>query len=283
MQAWHQKNQMEPEFPFLLGISESLEFPPHWHEEIELIYVLEGKLMAGLNHDTYFLQPRDILLISPGDVHYFFSHSKPNRCVVLRFAMPFLDSFSMEMGHRRFTSPLLQPPAREKGEDPACVYSILERQILEMVKEQQNKEKGYQMVLKARLYDIGAALVRNVPTEINSSRDRSKQLSRLERLQKVFRYVEERYAEGITLKEIARVANFSIYHFTRFFKEATGMTFNQYLSNLRIRRAVQYLRDTEDPVTEVAFKTGFNSIKTFNRVFKEITGFSPTEYRKSNK
>jgi AraC-like DNA-binding protein len=93
--------------------------------------------------------------------------------------------------------------------------------------------------------------------------------------------VEHNYTREITLAEIAGAANFSIYHFARFFKEATGMTFIQYLNNYRISKAIRYLCSTTDPITEIAFQAGFDSIKTFNRVFKQLKGCSPTEYKKS--
>ena len=113
-----------------------------------------------------------------------------------------------------------------------------------------------------------------------SPHEKSRKLGRLERLEQVFEYVDNNYDRPISLDQIARVANFSIYHFTRFFKETTGMTFGEYLNSYRIKKAEAYLEDAQNTITEIAFKSGFNSIKTFNRVFKHQKGCSPSEYRK---
>jgi AraC-like DNA-binding protein len=72
-----------------------------------------------------------------------------------------------------------------------------------------------------------------------------------------------------------------MYHFTRFFKDTTGMTFWQYLNNYKVSKAVNLLINTSDSISEIAFNSGFNSIKTFNRVFKQVKGCSPSEFRKA--
>lgn len=59
------------------------------------------------------------------------------------------------------------------------------------------------------------------------------------------------------------------------------MTFGHYLNNYRIEKASDLLKSTEDPITEIVFKSGFGSIKTFNRVFKQIRGCSPSSYKKT--
>jgi AraC-like DNA-binding protein len=105
-------------------------------------------------------------------------------------------------------------------------------------------------------------------------------LKKLEMLDNIFKYIENNYREQINLSEVAKAASFSMYHFTRFFKDATGMTFWQYLNNYRISKAVNYLMNTSDSISDIAYNSGFNSIKTFNRVFKQAKGYSPSQFKK---
>jgi len=81
------------------------------------------------------------------------------------------------------------------------------------------------------------------------------------------------------LDDVAKITNFSVFHFSRFFKETTGITFCQYVNQYRIAKSVEYLLNTEDTITEIVFKSGFNNAKTFNRVFRQIKGCSPTDYK----
>ncbi|MEJ0064353.1 MAG: helix-turn-helix transcriptional regulator [Caulobacteraceae bacterium] len=78
---------------------------------------------------------------------------------------------------------------------------------------------------------------------------------------------------------LARVSGVSEAHFARSFKEAFGVPPHRYLLTRRIERATALLRDTDLPVTEIAFETGWNSLGTFGRTFRDVTGESPGEFR----
>ncbi|NLY75929.1 MAG: AraC family transcriptional regulator [Firmicutes bacterium] len=275
MEAWRQKNLTDDQSPFNLFITDVLEFPPHWHDEIEIIYVLEEELVIGLNSEIFHLKPRDIFLINSGEVHYFVTPPKKSRRIILQFELSLFQSLANFLRERKPVSPLIPFESPEFG-----AHRDLEKQLLAIVQEYSRKSPGYQLAIRARLYDLAVVILRQVPTEPYSSSDRNKHLKRLERLEQVFNYVEQNHHREITLTEIAKTANFSIYHFTRFFKETTGMTFTRYLNNYRINKAVKYLTETADPITEVAFKSGFESIKTFNRVFKQLKGCSPSAFKR---
>lgn len=282
MQALHQRELVSSDFPFRLFESGNLEFPPHWHEEIEMVYVLEGEIDVGVNNRLYKLNPKDILLIGGRDIHSFSSQNIQSKLVIIQFKLSLFDSLSSMFGDRRFVRPLLQHSRRLDKDPESTAHQRIENQILDMIQEYSGKLEGYRLALKARLYDLAVILLRQVPMENYPPREKSRLLNRLERLKKVFAYVEENYNRSISLEEVAEEASFSVYYFTRFFKEATGMTFGQYLSFYRINIAEEYLLSYNDPITEVAFKAGFNSIKTFNRVFKKLKGCSPTEFREQN-
>ena len=69
---------------------------------------------------------------------------------------------------------------------------------------------------------------------------------------------------------------FSEAYFSKFFKKIAGMTFSQYLNRVKVEEAVRLLRENKGlPVTEIAFRCGFNTIRNFNRIFKEVTGCTP--------
>jgi AraC-like DNA-binding protein len=275
MEPWRQKNLTDGQFPFNLFITDILEFPPHWHEEIEIIYVLEEELVIGLNSEIYHLKPRDIFLINSGEVHFFVTPPKKSQRIILQFELSLFQSLTDFLRARKPVSPLIPFDTPESG-----AHHDLEKQLLTIAREYSKKLPGYQLAISARLSDLAVILLRQVPTEPYSPLERNKHLKRLERLEQVFNHVEQNYTRGITLAEIAKAANFSVYHFTRFFKETTGMTFTQYLNNYRINQAIKFLTETTDSITEIAFKSGFESIKTFNRVFKQLKGRSPSAFKK---
>jgi transcriptional regulator GlxA family with amidase domain len=81
------------------------------------------------------------------------------------------------------------------------------------------------------------------------------------------------------IHRLAQVSAVSVAHFARSFKEAFGVPPHRYLLTRRIERATALLRDTDLPVTDIALQTGWNSIGTFGRIFRDITGESPGEFR----
>ncbi|HEX2953123.1 MAG TPA: AraC family transcriptional regulator [Bacillota bacterium] len=278
MQAWHQQNLLEPSFPFTIFLSENTQFPPHWHGEMEIVYVLDGHLKVGLNHELFSLGPRDIFIIGSGQVHHFPPQTLDSRLIFIQFGLSFFDSYSSVMSDRRLTHPLLGRSGRYCAED-AELHGLMEKQIQLLVKEYEEKTEGYPIALKARLYDLFLLLLRFAPMKRYSKEEKRNQLNRLNRLEMVFEYVEEKMDSKISITEVAKVVNFSIYHFTRFFKAATGMTFGDYLKHFRIKKAEWYLTSTEDTITEIAMKTGFSSVQSFDRVFKELKGCSPRTFR----
>ena len=102
-----------------------------------------------------------------------------------------------------------------------------------------------------------------------------------QRMSTVFDYCLTNFQERITLDEIAKIAVMSPTAFCRFFKERTNKTFNQFLLELRVEHACQLLRtpNNQDPIANIAYTSGFNSVSNFNRYFKKQKGISPREYK----
>jgi transcriptional regulator GlxA family with amidase domain len=86
--------------------------------------------------------------------------------------------------------------------------------------------------------------------------------------------------EAWPIKRLAAVSGISSAHFARSFKEAFGVPPHRYLLTRRIERAKALLRDTDMPIIDIAFQTGWNSLGTFGRTFQDITDESPTDLRK---
>lgn len=94
------------------------------------------------------------------------------------------------------------------------------------------------------------------------------------------KYIQDRYRDQLSLDEAAKAVNASTRHFCKVFKQATGITFTDYLSRVRVEKAKSMLANMNLRVSEIAFEVGFDSISQFNRSFKRVTGQTPTDYRR---
>ena len=93
-------------------------------------------------------------------------------------------------------------------------------------------------------------------------------------------FILEHQADELSLSTVAKAVNTSTFYFCKMFKRATGLHFTQYLARVRIEKARNLLLNPNLRVSEIAYEVGFQSLTHFNRVFKKITGLSPTDYRK---
>lgn len=281
IKPYKQKVILDEATQWAIYITNEKDFPPHSHEEIELIYVIDNEIDITINNSKYHLRPRDILFVSSKDIHSFTTAGEMCNRAVLVFKAPLIGEVFEFFTHQRPDNPFIAYEASE--EQHKMMHGYLEKQILEIIDEYKHKQGVYTLAITARIYNILTMIVRSM-TFIHYSTAEAKQLYKeIETAQKVLSYVNKHYEESITLEHGAKVSGYSLYHFTRFFKKMTGMTFNEYLTSLRIQKSSEILLETEKPITEIAYLCGFNSIKTYNRVFKEFKKMSPREFRKSNK
>jgi AraC-like DNA-binding protein len=142
-----------------------------------------------------------------------------------------------------------------------------------------------QLYLTARMIDIIILLCKSTTSQINldSMGNDKKKVMGLEKINKSFEYIEKCYSEDIHLKDIASAAGFSEFYFSRLFKEITEKSFHQFLNEFRIKKAEVMLMDSNNSISEAAYASGFSSISTFDRLFRQIKGCSPQEFRKLKK
>ena len=107
----------------------------------------------------------------------------------------------------------------------------------------------------------------------------TRQKDLIDKFNSVLDYLDEHYAEDITLEKVADVAGFSKFHFSRLFKQCSGYNFYDYVCFRRIKAAETLLLKPGSSITEVALQSGFSSLSTFNRTFKKVKGCTPSEYR----
>ncbi|ULT22220.1 AraC family transcriptional regulator [Sphingobacterium sp. E70] len=99
------------------------------------------------------------------------------------------------------------------------------------------------------------------------------------RINEIFQYTFQHFGDKISLEDIAAVAHMTPHAFCKYFKKHTRKTYVTFLNEIRIERACKMLIDeSSESVSNIAFKTGFNNVVNFNRVFKKITKHSPSEY-----
>jgi AraC-like DNA-binding protein len=280
MNPWHEKIALKTNNPLKIIVS-SLEegFPTHWHQEIEIVYILDGQMQIGINKDIFSLTTGDLLFIGSCELHYYLPNPLGCRKIILQLGKPVFDAYSELIFGHRFVIPHLNAGSGIVAGSGGSLHTWIEKNIQAIYKEWEVRSTGHELVIKARMNDLAAAIIRDFPMEAYSLHEKTKRLEQLERLDKVLKYIENDYGSEITLQSAAEVSGFSVTYFSRFFKEATGSNFVDYVHTFRANIAMSLLLDNGESVTGIAYRSGFNSIETFNRVFKKVTGSTPSAFR----
>lgn len=279
IQGLHEKELFEQDFPFrmLINRDPDFDYPAHWHNAIEIIYILENRFTVFVNSKEFDLEEKDIIFIPSEDIHEFRSETPTGTRLFINFELSGLGSYA---DTDRLRTQLCDIRIVRRGE--GGLYARIEEEIKKMLREWKNSGFASELYYTARMLDILLLLLRSTPSSVNmgNMKDSKKQLWGLEKINKSFQYIEQNYAEDIHLKDIAQAAGFSEYYFSRLFKEITEKSFHQYVSEYRIKKAEPLLMDPDYTVSEAAYAVGFSSISTFDRIFKKIKGCSPQEFRK---
>ncbi|MEO1772346.1 helix-turn-helix transcriptional regulator [Candidatus Enterococcus ferrettii] len=270
--------ELDKDFPFRTLINDgNILTTPHWHREVELIYVTKGTISLGIDDIPYKLSEGEIAFISSGLIHYVLASPGSER-LVYQFDLSYFASLNKEnLDLQKLFSELVPVSLYWKQQQEEIIRQLLESIQLEM----DTQQTGYQFVVKAAIFQLISLLIRDIPKQTKQPKKMNKLATKdvLEKLDEIFRYVEDYYQEDITLRNIADVSGYSTFYFTKFFKRNTGKTFLTFLNDYRIDKAKWLLINSDYSVSEIITRTGFESDKTFYRLFKKSMDIAPLEYR----
>lgn len=239
-----------------VGKYRNLHNIPHWHMEHELIACREGSAQVMLDDTMFNITQQQCIFCHSGRVHYI-SASPDSLLLVCLFDEKMYDPI---------TSPFaLENPVFEDR------YGILPK-LSEIRHELQNQPIFFECRTEAMIGEILVDVFRGEPL-----RKAQWQFSDvITRYKQLLNHIDLEY-EHITYQNAVQFMNMSDAYFSRYFKRQAGMTFSQYLNVVRIEKAVQLLDSAPTmKITDVMLRCGFNTIRSFNRVFREVTGFTPT-------
>lgn len=254
----------------------SYKFNAHWHSAVEIIMPIKDDFTVSIHNYDYILHPGDVIVIPPGELHELPAAPSGERMIFLFD----IDVISKIKGFSSvlpfFTSALLI--SKDSAPDIVNDITSLLREMAEIYVE---SAPLWELSIYSKIINLFVIIGQNNMGSIMTipSGTAAKQKEYMEKFNAVFTYMDKHYMEDLTLEEVAAIAGYSKYHFTRLFKQYSDTTFYDYLCIKRIKIAEDLLINPSLSITDVALRSGFPSISTFNRMFKKIKKCTPTEYR----
>ncbi|WP_158081602.1 helix-turn-helix transcriptional regulator [Paenibacillus selenitireducens] len=277
--AFVEHRRYPSEFQFAAHyIVSDFTFLAHWHTEVELLYVLEGHLTIGINQVTYELHAGDIAVIGSGDIHYYSGSSEKARAIMVIFHPKMIGYERGWKIHNQFISPVMTASSFQADEQES-----IKQAFLHAIEEFEHRGSGWEMFAVSEVNKICAMLTR-ISDQKGSLQEAWNKLAlrNTEIMQNALHYIEEKYNEDINLEDTAKILNVSPFYFSRLFNKTVGMNFRSYINHLRMNRAYSMIVNTDQSLSTIAMECGFQSIRSFNRVFKSVKGISPSSFRQHN-
>lgn len=263
---------------------ETDSYPVHWHTAMEIIMPYENIYTIDIGSDHIVLNEDDIIIIPPGELHSLTAPSSGSRMIMLV-------DYSLLCNLKGMDSLLhnLHPYTVIHKENNDETRDELAAMLREYMLEIESEYFGRAQYHEARIYSLLISFFVDFGRE-SGNQDRkfgnfttNKQHEYVQKFMNVCNYINEHCTEDVTVDELADIAGFSKFHFARLFKQFTNVSYYDYLTGKRIEHAETLLITPDISITEVAMQSGFNSLSTFNRVFKNIKGCTPSEYKGLNK
>lgn len=274
-------NSLTPYEYYYCTIPESfINLMPHWHEEIEIGIIQSGSAIYNIGGELHPVKKGDLVFISPNTIHSVHDteeHSMVSESIVfhcnllgcqnpdsctLHYFLPFMNGIST------FT-PVLRNADTGYAELFSCLSEITQCIL--------HKEPLYEIRFKEKLFQLFFYLYhyKYILTTLSSpSSNRMEQ-----KMKQVLFYIEQHYTEKIRIDTLADISGFSEIHFMNLFKKCMGSSCIDYINNYRLATAATLLKNTEEPIMNIAFDTGFYNVSYFNRQFKKKCGMTPSAFR----
>lgn len=246
---------------------QNVNFKPHFHKGYEFAWVLSGELHATVADKHYLLKQGDALFITPFALHSYVTQ-QTSEVFVAVFAGTYVGQFASATKEMEPTDAKFTVPA------PLSVY--LHAQMIGLTQAPKQEfvllPVPSHYALKSCLYAICDAF--------SSVAEWCDKRSNHEIAFKMISYIERHYTEDITLRAMADELSYEYHYISRVLRENLGVRFRVLVNQYRCERAKDMITETSTPLSVIAMNCGFQSIRSFNRVFFETTGKTPSQIRK---
>ncbi len=229
----------------------NFSFPLHLHRCYEIIVILEGEMSVSVDDRNFLLKKSDALLIFPNQIHSLQSQS--SRHILCIFSPELVQAYHTRTADMVPESNLFRPPEYLIGAiDELENATLIER--------------------KGILYSLCGIFDSNAVYE-------SKPSDRKSLLYKIFSFVADKFDGDCSLSALADGLGYDYVYLSRFFKRTVGISYNTYVNHYRLSNACYLMKNTGMTVVQCAYESGYASLRSFNRNFKEQYGITPLEYR----
>lgn len=273
-----EKNMYKDELPVNVVVANIEEYPIHFHDDMEVVFVLEGSVVLRNGYYTYTLKQGDIFILNDREMHSFISNGEKNMVMMLQMNLTYFSKYYDNLKNNFFVTDMDD----DSDESLEILRNILARIMMEILQ----KGHGFEHKVIESTHNLIACLMSDFQyfvmedgRFINEAKNKGNKIL-AGRLNRITDYMYENFSRKLTLNEIANREHLSIYYLSHVIKEATGLSFQDLLSFIRVEESEKLLLGTNKKIGAIAEETGFSAVRYYIKHFETWYGMHPMEYRK---
>ncbi|NLJ99236.1 MAG: AraC family transcriptional regulator [Tissierellia bacterium] len=266
------------DLPINIFLANIMEYPIHWHDSIEILFVLRGTIDMSMENEVYVLQERDIEIINANEVYSIKSKDPDNLVLILNIDPNFFEKYYDDAKEIFFYTNSSEKNIREEKK-----YHKLRKYISILLYEVVSKIDDYEDKIEENLLAMMYHLLNNFHYLFYEGEGLEEDEEQLERYHRIVKYLSNNYMNKVSLQDIADKEFLSSQYLSYKIKDTFGLGFNEYLNQIRVEESTKLLLDTDKNISDISEEVGFSHVRYYNKHFKNHYNCSPMEYRKKYK
>lgn len=241
----------------------------HGHSDMELGIIWEGNMTVFIDQNRYELRKGDIYLINRYQMHSFYSPVGQNIILAFQIHTDFYRIINHQLEYLRFQKNIFQKgPLYEK------LFSLL----MKCAEHYFDSDEFSEVKCSSLFLDALYTLLQDTPYIITTEKEYFVVQNNVSRINRITDYIIEHHQERLGLDDIAALENITSYHASHFIKKMLGISFQEYLNNVRFDHALQLIHQTDLKILDVCLESGFSSSHYLNQMFLRTFGCTTKEY-----
>lgn len=266
------------DLPINIYLASIEEYPLHWQDSIQIIFVLKGSLDVGIENEIYSLEEKEIEIINSNEVYSFNSKEGDNLVLVLNIDPNFFERYYDDAKEIFYYTNSSEDDIQTEEQ-----YYELRRYISILLYEVVSKIDDYEDKIEENLLEMMYHLLNNFHYLYYEGEGLEDDEEQLERYHRIVKYLSNNYMNKVSLQEIADKEFLSSQYLSYKIKDIFGHGFNEYLNQIRVEESTKLLLDSDKNISEISEEVGFSHVRYYNKHFKLHYNCTPMQYRKKYK
>lgn len=250
---------------FIVEWKKPTHFPPHLHQAVELVYVTKGTLEMGVGQELYHMEKGDFAVVFPNVIHHYQVFTEGESKALYMLVSPkIIPNYMEELQHYCPKTPVISKENLHVDVTKAI------KSLVDIDKDNDRLIQAYVQMIFAHVFSEMEMIEKDA-------------IGGDDIIYKAVEYVARNFREKITLEKMAFDMGVSKYVLSRLFAKTFHCNFVTYVNGIRLNYAIAMMKNTSESITNICYDCGFESQRTFNRVFRERYRMTPSEYRRGVK